>query len=149
MLEWKRSKCSYFLVLFISDPLQEYNMGWACFYLDCSIREICAKEDIDIAYKHFKAFYQSFSSVDKMLTVDTWGSVDGKISTMFLRWLWIQSPNKLISLLELKQMDYARILFCKYNCVPILSICPKRTCKYIKLRHEFSCQQFLDCWSRW
>ncbi|KAL5139357.1 putative aspartyl aminopeptidase [Glycine soja] len=36
-----------------------------------SIREICAKEDIDIAYKHFKAFYQSFSSVDKMLTVDT------------------------------------------------------------------------------
>ncbi|KAG4983897.1 hypothetical protein JHK87_028646 [Glycine soja] len=36
-----------------------------------SIREICAKEDIDIAYKHFKAFYQSFSTVDKMLTVDT------------------------------------------------------------------------------
>lgn len=68
----KKQVCSYFLVLFISDPLQEYNMGWACFYLDCSIREICAKEDIDIAYKHFKAFYQSFSSVDKMLTVDTW-----------------------------------------------------------------------------
>ncbi|KAG4919377.1 hypothetical protein JHK85_057658 [Glycine max] len=36
-----------------------------------SIREICGKEDIDIAYKHFKAFYQNFSSVDKMLTVDT------------------------------------------------------------------------------
>ncbi|WVY97108.1 hypothetical protein V8G54_029259 [Vigna mungo] len=35
-----------------------------------SIREMCGKEDIDIAYKHFKAFYQSFSSVDKMLTVD-------------------------------------------------------------------------------
>lgn len=35
-----------------------------------SIREICGKEDIDIAYKHFKAFYQSFSSVDKKLTVD-------------------------------------------------------------------------------
>ncbi|KAK7391447.1 hypothetical protein VNO78_19863 [Psophocarpus tetragonolobus] len=35
-----------------------------------SIREICGKEDIDIAYKHFKAFYESFSSVDKMLTVD-------------------------------------------------------------------------------
>ncbi|MED6205054.1 hypothetical protein PIB30_014527 [Stylosanthes scabra] len=35
-----------------------------------SIREICGKEDIDIAYKHFKAFYQSFSSIDKMLTVD-------------------------------------------------------------------------------
>ncbi|XP_020229738.1 probable aspartyl aminopeptidase [Cajanus cajan] len=36
-----------------------------------SIREICGKEDIDIAYKHFKAFYQSFSSIDKMLTVDS------------------------------------------------------------------------------
>ncbi|CAI8604066.1 unnamed protein product [Vicia faba] len=35
-----------------------------------SIREICGKEDIDIAYKHFKAFYQNFSSIDKMLTVD-------------------------------------------------------------------------------
>lgn len=36
-----------------------------------SIREICGKEDIDIAYKHFKAFYQNFSSIDKMLTVDS------------------------------------------------------------------------------
>ncbi|CAJ1976686.1 unnamed protein product [Sphenostylis stenocarpa] len=35
-----------------------------------SIREMCGKEDIDIAYKHFKAFYQSFSSVDKMLNMD-------------------------------------------------------------------------------
>ncbi|KAI4347903.1 hypothetical protein L6164_008678 [Bauhinia variegata] len=35
-----------------------------------SIREICGKEDIDIAYKHFKAFYQTFSSIDKKLTVD-------------------------------------------------------------------------------
>ncbi|GAU23527.1 hypothetical protein TSUD_40060 [Trifolium subterraneum] len=36
-----------------------------------SIREICGKEDIDIAYKHFKAFYQNFSSIDKLLTVDS------------------------------------------------------------------------------
>ncbi|KAJ7970565.1 Aspartyl aminopeptidase [Quillaja saponaria] len=35
-----------------------------------SIREICGKEDVDIAYKHFKAFYQTFSSIDKKLTVD-------------------------------------------------------------------------------
>ncbi|CAN0900598.1 Probable aspartyl aminopeptidase [Linum grandiflorum] len=35
-----------------------------------SVREVCAKEDIDIAYKHFKAFYESFSSVDKKLQVD-------------------------------------------------------------------------------
>ncbi|KAF9599379.1 hypothetical protein IFM89_036865 [Coptis chinensis] len=35
-----------------------------------SVREICGKEDIDIAYKHFKAFYKSFSSVDKKLSVD-------------------------------------------------------------------------------
>ncbi|CAK7325248.1 unnamed protein product [Dovyalis caffra] len=35
-----------------------------------SVREICAKEDIDIAYKYFKAFYQNFSSIDKKLQVD-------------------------------------------------------------------------------
>ncbi|KAK7279550.1 hypothetical protein RJT34_24603 [Clitoria ternatea] len=35
-----------------------------------SIREICGKEDIDIAYRHFKAFYHSFSNIDKTLTVD-------------------------------------------------------------------------------
>ncbi|BBG96940.1 Zn-dependent exopeptidases superfamily protein, partial [Prunus dulcis] len=34
-----------------------------------SVREICGKEDIDIAYKHFKAFYQAFSSIDKKLNV--------------------------------------------------------------------------------
>ncbi|KAM3188711.1 hypothetical protein P3L10_034569 [Capsicum annuum] len=26
-----------------------------------SVREICGKEDVDIAYKHFKAFYQSLT----------------------------------------------------------------------------------------
>ncbi|MQL96281.1 hypothetical protein Taro_028956 [Colocasia esculenta] len=36
----------------------------------CSVREICGKEDVDIAYKHFKAFFQSFSSIDKKLKVD-------------------------------------------------------------------------------
>lgn len=35
-----------------------------------SVREICGKEDVDIAYKHFKAFYESFSSIDKKLSVD-------------------------------------------------------------------------------
>ncbi|XP_019232554.1 PREDICTED: probable aspartyl aminopeptidase isoform X2 [Nicotiana attenuata] len=35
-----------------------------------SVREICGKEDIDIAYKHFKAFYQTFSSIDRKLIVD-------------------------------------------------------------------------------
>ncbi|XP_011032849.1 PREDICTED: probable aspartyl aminopeptidase [Populus euphratica] len=35
-----------------------------------SVREICAKEDVDIAYKYFKAFYQNFSSIDKKLEVD-------------------------------------------------------------------------------
>lgn len=40
----------------------------SCFY--CSVREICAKEDVDIAYKYFKAFYQNFSSIDKKLEVD-------------------------------------------------------------------------------
>ncbi|CAM8886965.1 unnamed protein product [Rhodiola kirilowii] len=36
-----------------------------------SVRELCGKDDIDTAYKHFKAFYQSFSSVDRKLNVDT------------------------------------------------------------------------------
>ncbi|KAG5239576.1 aspartyl aminopeptidase [Salix suchowensis] len=35
-----------------------------------SVREICAKEDVDIAYKYFKAFFQNFSSIDKKLQVD-------------------------------------------------------------------------------
>ncbi|CAL9081672.1 unnamed protein product [Musa textilis] len=35
-----------------------------------SVREICGKEDIDIAYKHFMAFFQSFSDIDKKLSVD-------------------------------------------------------------------------------
>ncbi|CAL5322177.1 unnamed protein product [Camellia sinensis] len=35
-----------------------------------NIREICGKEDVDIAYKHFKAFYQTFSSIDRKLNVD-------------------------------------------------------------------------------
>ncbi|KAK0591716.1 hypothetical protein LWI29_006866 [Acer saccharum] len=35
-----------------------------------SVREICGKEDIDIAYQHFMAFYQSFSSIDRKLHVD-------------------------------------------------------------------------------
>lgn len=35
-----------------------------------SIREICGKEDVEIAYKHFKAFYHHFSSIDKKLNVD-------------------------------------------------------------------------------
>ncbi|CAN6697503.1 unnamed protein product [Malus baccata var. baccata] len=36
-----------------------------------SVREICGKEDVDIAYKYFKAFYQTFSSIDKELDVDS------------------------------------------------------------------------------
>ncbi|XP_073031445.1 probable aspartyl aminopeptidase isoform X1 [Primulina eburnea] len=35
-----------------------------------SVREICGKEDVDIAYRHFKAFYRTFSSIDKKLKVD-------------------------------------------------------------------------------
>ncbi|GAV60245.1 Peptidase_M18 domain-containing protein [Cephalotus follicularis] len=35
-----------------------------------SVREICGKEDIDIAYRHFKAFYETFSSIDRKLIVD-------------------------------------------------------------------------------
>ncbi|KAL6219295.1 hypothetical protein ACLB2K_007054 [Fragaria x ananassa] len=36
-----------------------------------SVREICGKEDIDIAHKYFKAFYQTFSSIYRKLIVDS------------------------------------------------------------------------------
>ncbi|KAL6518323.1 hypothetical protein OROMI_034024 [Orobanche minor] len=35
-----------------------------------SVREVCGKDDVDIAYRHFKAFYKTFSSIDKRLNVD-------------------------------------------------------------------------------
>lgn len=35
-----------------------------------SVREICGKVDVDTSYRHFKAFFQSFSSIDKKLSVD-------------------------------------------------------------------------------
>lgn len=35
-----------------------------------SVREMCGKEDIDITYKHFKAFYNTFSDIDDRLSVD-------------------------------------------------------------------------------
>ncbi|ONK77587.1 uncharacterized protein A4U43_C02F8180 [Asparagus officinalis] len=35
-----------------------------------SVREICGKEDVDTSYRHFKAFFQIFSSIDKKLSVD-------------------------------------------------------------------------------
>ncbi|XP_031499807.1 probable aspartyl aminopeptidase isoform X3 [Nymphaea colorata] len=35
-----------------------------------SVREICGKEDVDIAYKIFVAFYRTFSTLDKKLNVD-------------------------------------------------------------------------------
>lgn len=39
-------------------------------FFSYSVREMCGKEDVDYAYRHFKAFYQSFSSIDKKLRVD-------------------------------------------------------------------------------
>ncbi|KAL4182573.1 hypothetical protein AMTRI_Chr11g150770 [Amborella trichopoda] len=35
-----------------------------------SVREICGREDVDTAYKHFKAFFEMFSSIDKKLCID-------------------------------------------------------------------------------
>ncbi|KAI0496872.1 hypothetical protein KFK09_023196 [Dendrobium nobile] len=35
-----------------------------------SVREICGKEDVDIAYQHFMAFFRSFSSIDRNLSID-------------------------------------------------------------------------------
>jgi len=36
-----------------------------------SVREMCGVEDVNIAYKHFKAFYQTFSAIDDELSVDS------------------------------------------------------------------------------
>jgi hypothetical protein len=36
----------------------------------CSVREICGAEDVDIGYRHFKAFYELFSAIDKQVKVD-------------------------------------------------------------------------------
>eukprot|EP00899_Mesostigma_viride_P016728 jgi/Mesvir1/25056/Mv11900-RA.1 len=35
-----------------------------------SVREMCGTEDIDIGYRHFKAFYRNFTRIDKQLVVD-------------------------------------------------------------------------------
>jgi hypothetical protein len=60
----------YFSVLMATDELWSSSMtGWGCW---CSIREMCGTEDVDIAYNHFKAFYQIFTTVDKQLSVDAW-----------------------------------------------------------------------------
>ncbi|KGN63500.2 hypothetical protein Csa_013168 [Cucumis sativus] len=35
-----------------------------------SIREMCATDDVNYSYEHFKAYYEEFSSLDQKLTVD-------------------------------------------------------------------------------
>ncbi len=60
----------YVSVLMATDELWSSSMtGWGCW---CSIREMCGTEDVDIAYNHFKAFYQIFTTIDKQLSVDAW-----------------------------------------------------------------------------
>jgi aspartyl aminopeptidase len=31
---------------------------------------MCGKEDVDTTYRHFKAFFEMFSDIDKKLNVD-------------------------------------------------------------------------------
>lgn len=35
-----------------------------------SIREMCAIDDVNYSYKHFKAFFQEFSHLDAKIVVD-------------------------------------------------------------------------------
>ncbi|XP_052167366.1 probable aspartyl aminopeptidase [Oryza glaberrima] len=35
-----------------------------------SVREMCGKEDVDTTYRHFKAFFEMFSDIDRKLNVD-------------------------------------------------------------------------------
>lgn len=36
-----------------------------------SVREMCGTKDVDICYRHFKAFYQKFTELDEQLKVET------------------------------------------------------------------------------
>ena len=36
----------------------------------CSVREMCGTEDVDIAYLHFKAFFEDFCSLEAQLDFD-------------------------------------------------------------------------------
>ena len=36
-----------------------------------SIREMCGADDVEIAYRHFRAFFSLFSEIDDTLEVDT------------------------------------------------------------------------------
>lgn len=36
-----------------------------------SVREMCGTKDVDICYRHFKAFYKSFTELDEQLKVET------------------------------------------------------------------------------
>lgn len=38
--------------------------------LVCSVREMCSTEDVDITFRHFRAFFQHFTSIDEQLRVD-------------------------------------------------------------------------------
>ncbi|KAJ7556735.1 hypothetical protein O6H91_05G096000 [Diphasiastrum complanatum] len=35
-----------------------------------SVREMCGTQDVNIAYRHFRAFYELFSSIDKQLNIE-------------------------------------------------------------------------------
>lgn len=35
-----------------------------------SIREMCATDDVNHSYEHFKAYYEEFSNLDQKITVD-------------------------------------------------------------------------------
>ena len=35
-----------------------------------SVREMCGTDDVETSYQHFKAFYQHFSEVDRLINVD-------------------------------------------------------------------------------
>jgi aspartyl aminopeptidase len=36
----------------------------------CSVREMCSTEDIDITFRHFRAFFQNITPIDEQLRVD-------------------------------------------------------------------------------
>ena len=70
---------------------------------------------------------------------------------MFLRWLWIQSPNKLISLLELK-LDGATPLFGMQSAYISLEkrlhgVSPSlETVRFLIERIDVSAEIFLSCY---
>jgi hypothetical protein len=62
---------SHAIVAFLLDlGILQHCILTLLFCIGCSVREMCGKEDVDTTYRHFKAFFEMFSDIDRKLNVD-------------------------------------------------------------------------------